>query len=265
MEPNAASPVNLTAAQAVEVIPRTPIRPAPGYRATEFYLTVALIVIQLLFALNGLIPPEHAAVYATITGALYKMLRTALKAWAGHLDLQAELASVNAGIPPLVSVTPVDCAHQSVTATEDGGRCNSCGADMTFDPAKRIWVKAALILFILSFAGCTTYNLSKGTGSTWGDSQNFTQTYHGDAIHWDAMSHSAVWDANGRWIGNITSGAAEMLIANGVAKAVTHGGTDGVQLIAAAMPPAAQKFTSRRTNRATPTPTPMLAPSHSAQ
>jgi hypothetical protein len=165
MEPNAAPFVNL-APHTLEVVPRPLSRPAPGYRTTEFYLTVALIVVQLLFALGGLIPPEHAAVYATITGALYKVLRTALKAWAGHLDLQAELASVAAGIPPLVSVTPADCAHSSVTATEDGGRCNSCGADMTFDRAKGVWVKVALMLLALFLVGCAETRVNSRNGKT---------------------------------------------------------------------------------------------------
>ncbi len=77
-----------------------------GFRTTEFWITAALIVLQILLALEGLIPPEHAAVYATLTGALYKGLRTALKAWQGHLDLQATLAEIGVSAPFLITTGP---------------------------------------------------------------------------------------------------------------------------------------------------------------
>jgi hypothetical protein len=32
------------------------------------------------------------------------------------------------------------CPHLAVTITEDGGRCNSCHADVTYDPARRTWL-----------------------------------------------------------------------------------------------------------------------------
>lgn len=125
------------------------------------------------------------------------------------------------------------------------------GTNKTLYPAIALFA-----VLTLALTGCTEYDLSKGTGRTWGDSQGFTQTYHGDSIHWDNLSHSAVWDASGRFLGNVSSGVAETLIAHGVAKAVTRGDVNGVQLIAATLPPATQKFISRRTNRITPTPTP---------
>lgn len=112
------------------------------------------------------------------------------------------------------------------------------------------------VLLVMSVPACTTYDLSKGTGIAWGDSINFTQTYHGDSIHWDSNSHSVIYDANGRMLGNIAAGVADVLIANGVAVAVKHGAVNGVQLLTATVPSGIQKVSSRRTNRATPTPKP---------
>lgn len=32
------------------------------------------------------------------------------------------------------------CAHKVVTVTEDGGRCNACGADLEYNPVSRNWI-----------------------------------------------------------------------------------------------------------------------------
>lgn len=119
-------------------------------------------------------------------------------------------------------------------------------------------ISAPLIIAIgiigLALAGCTAYDLGRGTGYTMGDSQGFTQTHGRDSIHWDNMSHSVVWDASGRFLGNVSAGVADALIAHGVGRAVQHGAVNGVQLIAATVPSATQKVASRRTNRITPAP-----------
>src|SRR4051812_49183882 len=53
-----------------------------GWRSTEFWLTVALIIALGCSAAAGLVPPDHAAILAAISAWIYKALRTYLKVQA---------------------------------------------------------------------------------------------------------------------------------------------------------------------------------------
>lgn len=116
--------------------------------------------------------------------------------------------------------------------------------------------KALLIPILFLFQSCTHVNLATGELFTMGDSQQLQMNYGRNAISWAGMAYTPVWDAAGRFVGNVSAGVADMLIAHGVGKAVARGASNGVQLVTATIPSGVQKFTGRKTNRATPTPAP---------
>lgn len=64
----------------------------PGWKTTEFWLTVALLVADVAAASTGLMPPETAAVVATVTGAVYKVVRGMSKIGADELGAAARSA-----------------------------------------------------------------------------------------------------------------------------------------------------------------------------
>jgi len=117
-----------------------------------------------------------------------------------------------------------------------------------------------LLLVATMFTGCTTYEQT----STGDHVKYFTMAHNTDVTfyyqngqpraHWGDNNNVAVWDAAGRFVGNIGAAAAEVLIAHGAATAVAHGSSNGVQLLAAAVPPTTQHVVTRATNRATPIP-----------
>ena len=49
--------------------------PTPGYKTTEFWLTVATAVAGLLQAISGGLPPAQAAILITISTAIYTISR----------------------------------------------------------------------------------------------------------------------------------------------------------------------------------------------
>lgn len=109
---------------------------------------------------------------------------------------------------------------------------------------------------IALLTSCTVVDLDKGKLFTIGDSQQLTMTHGQNMIYWAGMAHTPVWDAAGRFVGNVAAGVADMLIAHGVGHAVARGDANGVQLVTATIPSGIQKFTNRRTNRHTPAPGP---------
>lgn len=117
-------------------------------------------------------------------------------------------------------------------------------------------LKPCIAAFLcLSLAGCgTLVDLQRGTLATSANSTNVTMNWHGNYYHHDTHDVAIVIDAAGRFVGSVAGGVAEALISSGVASAVKHGATNGVQLIAAAVPQATRTVANRRTNRATPAP-----------
>lgn len=118
-----------------------------------------------------------------------------------------------------------------------------------------------LLLIALLFTGCTTYHSKNRNGDTvdytTGARNNDVTFYDSNGhirAHWGSNDNVAVWDAAGRFVGSVGAGIAEGMLAHGVAKAVESGATNGVQLVAAVIPPTTQHFVSRNTNRATPVP-----------
>ena len=69
---------------------------APGWRSTEFQITVGLILCFVAGACKGLLPPDHAAGFAAAVGAIYKALRFFLKLQNGQLNADAVLAEIDA-------------------------------------------------------------------------------------------------------------------------------------------------------------------------
>jgi hypothetical protein len=47
----------------------------PGYRTTEFVVTIAVVVGQLAAALDGVLPPRYAAIATAISVAAYAVSR----------------------------------------------------------------------------------------------------------------------------------------------------------------------------------------------
>lgn len=125
-----------------------------------------------------------------------------------------------------------------------------------------------LILSFLALCSCTSYetndsghtvkfvSMARNRGLTISDANGKQR------LHIDDNDNVAVWDAAGRFIGNIGAAAAETLLAHGAAIAVAHGASNGVQLLTAAVPPTVQHVTNRNTNRvaATPAPTAPVKP-----
>jgi hypothetical protein len=123
-------------------------------------------------------------------------------------------------------------------------------------------MKTIIVVLALALTSCTTYHDTGGGGTVdyFTMARNLGVTFYypngQPRAHWDSNDNVAVWDAAGRFVGNIGSAAAEVLIAHGAAQAVAHGAQNGVQLLTAAVPPTVQKVTSRNANHGTPTPIP---------
>jgi hypothetical protein len=69
--------------------PADPTGLVPGYKSTEFWLTVLIIGLLVVGDLAELLPPKVAAALVVIQGALYKVVRLALKWRAGSLSIEA--------------------------------------------------------------------------------------------------------------------------------------------------------------------------------
>jgi len=51
----------------------------PGVKTTEFWVTLALILLNIAGALTGKLPPAYAGVASTVIGALYTVVRGYVK------------------------------------------------------------------------------------------------------------------------------------------------------------------------------------------
>lgn len=104
----------------------------PGWKSTEFWIAILIIVLDVLGAMAGIIPAEYAAKLATITGLGYKLLRVALK-WrqsAGLLQSVLEVVELpaTAGAEPEMPFCP-GC-HSNLRVRR--GAPNGMGGDNVF-------------------------------------------------------------------------------------------------------------------------------------
>ena len=56
----------------------------PGYKTTEFWLTILSNLSTIIGALTGVIPPEKAAIIIAAINAIYGFLRTVTKSIEGN-------------------------------------------------------------------------------------------------------------------------------------------------------------------------------------
>lgn len=84
--------VNLAPKVSAGVIASPALR--SGWKTTEFWIAIGLISLDVLGAIQGLIPPEHAATLAAITGAIYKVVRSVQKFRQGVVAVEAALAPI---------------------------------------------------------------------------------------------------------------------------------------------------------------------------
>jgi len=50
-------------------------KPNPGFKTTEFWITLAISIGQLSAALAGVLPPKYAAILIAVSGVSYKLSR----------------------------------------------------------------------------------------------------------------------------------------------------------------------------------------------
>lgn len=86
------------------IVPGSPAQVKPGYKTTEFWLTVTVSIATLLGALAGVVPPQTAAILAAISNGLYAISRGMAKqavtvAAIGMLFVAGLLASGCANTP----------------------------------------------------------------------------------------------------------------------------------------------------------------------
>jgi hypothetical protein len=154
MQPDASSQVNNLGG-----VLASPGELKPGIRSTEFWITLLLIAVQMAMALKGLIPPEHAAVYAMITGAIYKVLRAGLKAWHGQLDVETLYAMLDELQAARSTVSSSEMPSPPVMAgpTASSGSSARVGSESGFAVSDFLFalVMAFLVaMVVVAFSGC---------------------------------------------------------------------------------------------------------------
>lgn len=65
------------AGKAIEAIKEANVK--TGWKTTEFWMTIMTNVVTVVQALNGVIPPETAAIILAVANGLYGVLRTITK------------------------------------------------------------------------------------------------------------------------------------------------------------------------------------------
>jgi hypothetical protein len=93
------------AQEATDYVNRIPLK--AGYKTTEFWITVLVIVIAALEAVTGILPAEKATTISGILVVIYKVVRLALK-WQRPLGLPLD---------PLRDIFP-DGNHEDAKSTK---------------------------------------------------------------------------------------------------------------------------------------------------
>lgn len=210
-DPAAASPTNPCANVNRQT---TNVASAPGWRTTEFWLTVALIVLSNGMAFANLVPGEHAVVASMVLATVYKCVRTYVK-----VRLSKDAAMVE--MERIVS----ESENNALTGSDAKNGRDDVRGSASMGALAAVCILGGLALLAVAFlSGCASTNVYRGGRkilSTQADAAQLEFRDGNTSLKVVGLNHSTPTRAGGSVVGTAgtaVGGVATALLSQGIVR-----------------------------------------------